>query len=86
MADYVPNNGKKPFIKFDTRFFLFLLIWLITLNICISYYLFVSYRSLIKPVLPLDVQVKNAIQQQKDLYKMTEKIKKISTWKTVDEE
>jgi hypothetical protein len=87
MADFVPKqkeSEKKPF-KLDTKLLLYITIGLVSFNLLVSYYLFVVYKSLSKPVLPLDVQVKEAIQQQKDLYKMTEKIKKISNGKTDDE-
>lgn len=75
----IQNQNKKLPFKLTTQHLLFVTIGLIILNLLVSYYLFISYKSLVKPILPLDVQVKQTIQTQKDLYKMTEKIKKIST-------
>lgn len=91
MADFVQKQNhnsqkeeKKPF-RFDIKNLLFITIGLVSLNLFISYYLFISYTALIKPIVPLDLQVKQALQTQKDLYKMTEKIKKISNGKLEEE-
>lgn len=85
MVDFPNKNQEKKLFKLDTKFLLYITIGFISCNLLVSYYLFVVYKSLSKPVLPLDVQVKEAIQQQKDLYKMTEKIRKISNGKTDEE-
>ena len=85
MADFQNNSqGKKPF-KFDTKILLFVVIGLVTLNLFISYYLLTVYQGLIKPVLPLDLQVKEAIETQKEMYKMTERIKKVANGKSEEE-
>lgn len=76
---------KKPF-KLDTKILLYITIGLVTFNLFISYYLLVTYQSLVKPTLPLDIQVKQTIKEKHDLTKMVDKIKNVANGKNLDEE
>jgi len=87
MTDFVPKqkeSEKKPF-KLDIKTLCFIIIGIDLLNILFLYFLFTAYQGLVKTPPPLDLQVKQAIQSQKDLYKMNEKIKKISNGKLEEE-
>ena len=81
MADF---ENKKPF-KLTTHTLLYITIWLVAFNLLVSYSLFSAYQGLIKPVPPLDVQVKEAIQAKHDLTKLVDKIKLVANGKNLDE-